>query len=50
MSPAGWITMLAAIGGATTLFAWCLWKVLRTPGATEHIHAPPEIEPPDQRV
>lgn len=50
MSPAGWITMLAAIGGATTLFAWCLCKVLRTPGATEHIHAPPEIEPPDQRV
>lgn len=49
MSLAGWITMLAAIGGATALFAWCLWKVLRTPGATEHIHAPPDIEPPDQQ-
>lgn len=48
MSAAGWITMLAAIGGASALFAWCLWRVLRTPGATEHIHAQTDIEPSDQ--
>jgi len=50
MSPAGWITLIAAVGGATLLFAWCLWKVLATPGADEHIHSPADIEPPDQKV
>lgn len=47
MSLLGWITMLAAIGGATMLFLWCLWRVLRTPGATEKLHSPADLEPPD---
>lgn len=50
MSAAGWITMLAAIGGATMLFAWCLWRVLRTPGATEHLHSQADIDPEDRRT
>lgn len=50
MSAAGWTTLILAVGGATWLFAWCLWRVLRTPGATEHIHSPADIEPPDQQA
>ncbi|MCS6971071.1 MAG: hypothetical protein RMM29_03935 [Planctomycetota bacterium] len=49
MSWAGWLTMLAAVGGATALFAWCLWKVLSTPQATERLHGVPDTEPRDQR-
>lgn len=50
MSIAGWITMLSAIGGATVLFGWCLWRVLRAPDTIEHLHSPADIEPPDQRT
>lgn len=49
MSAAGWILMLAAVGGATLLYAWCLWRVLSRPGATEHLHGVPDTEPADQR-
>lgn len=38
MNTGGWIVMLFSIGSVTTLFAWCLYKVLSTPGETEHIH------------
>jgi hypothetical protein len=30
----------------TTLFVTCVWKVLRTPGATEHLHSERD-RPPD---
>jgi hypothetical protein len=49
MSSLGWIVMLGSVALTTLGFAWCLWKVLRTPGATERIHAPPDTEPPDQQ-
>jgi hypothetical protein len=39
--------MLSAITGMTLLLAWCLWKVLSTPGSTEHLHSPVDIEPDD---
>jgi len=47
MTAAGWTLMLLSVGGATWFFAWCLWRVLRTPGATEHIHAAPDLDPHD---
>jgi hypothetical protein len=50
MSTLGWIIMLGSVGASTLFFAWCLWRVLRTPGATEHIHSQADIEPPDQRT
>ena len=47
MSASGWIVMLLAVGGVTGLLAWCLYKVMSTPGSTEHLHSQADIEPPD---
>jgi len=47
MNLAGWIIMGLSVGGVTALFAWSLWQVLRTPGSTEHLHAPGEIDAKD---
>lgn len=38
MSLWGWIVMGLSVGSVSVLFAWCLYKVLSTPGETEHIH------------
>lgn len=38
--------MLVSVGTVTTLFSWCLYKVLTTPEESEKIHGF-EIEPPD---
>lgn len=48
MTLAGWIIMTTSITGITLATAWCLWKVLITPGATEHVHGF-EIQTPDER-
>lgn len=37
MTTDGWIIMLISVGTVTALFAWCLWKVLTTPGESEHM-------------
>jgi hypothetical protein len=47
MNTGGWIMMLSALSGVTGLFAWCIYKVLATPGATEHLRSEANIEPPD---
>lgn len=47
MTTSGWIVMLLACGGVTALLAWCLYKVMATPGSTEHLHGSTDIEPPD---
>jgi hypothetical protein len=47
MTPSGWIVMVAAVGGVTALFLWCIYKVLATPGSTEHLHSQADIETPD---
>ncbi|MFW5845128.1 MAG: hypothetical protein ACOCXJ_02780 [Planctomycetota bacterium] len=46
MSFGGWIIMCASVGGMTLLFGWCIWKVLSTPGSSEHLHGF-EVETPD---
>jgi len=47
MQPAGLFVMIASIGTVTTLFAWCIWKVLTQPAAeTVRLHAA-EFETPD---
>lgn len=48
MTLAGLITMLLSVGSVSLLFAWCIFKVLSTPGETEHLHGF-EIETPDER-
>ena len=48
MNTGGWIIMLLSVGSVTVLFAWCIYKVLATPGETEHMHGF-EIETPDEK-
>lgn len=45
MTTAGWIIMLVSVGGVYTFFGWCLYKVLCTPGETEHLHGTGEHTP-----
>jgi hypothetical protein len=47
MTTAGWIIMCLAIGGMTGLLCWCIYKVVSTPGSTEHLHAPVDIDTHD---
>ena len=43
----GWVTMLLSVGFVTGLLAWCIYKVLTTPGETEHLHSQVDIATPD---
>ena len=47
MTLGGWIAMILSVGGVTALSAWCVWKVLTTPGSTEHLHSQADIQTPD---
>lgn len=47
LTVAGWIVMLASVGFVTLLLIWCIWKVLSTPGETEHLHSQADIDPGD---
>jgi hypothetical protein len=47
MTIGGWIMMLASVVGVTGLLVWCFYRVLATPGATEHLHSQADIETPD---
>jgi ABC-type nickel/cobalt efflux system permease component RcnA len=29
MTTAGWVTMIASVGGVTFFFVWCIWRVVR---------------------
>jgi hypothetical protein len=49
MNIGGWIIMLLSVGTVSLLFGWCIWKVLTTPGETEHIHGF-EFETPDEKA
>jgi len=49
MTLGGWIIMTLSVGGVTALLAWCIYKVISTPGATEHLHAQTDIETPDTK-
>jgi len=44
MTIAGWIVMITATGGMTCLLSWCIYKVVSTPGSTEHMHSPGDID------
>ena len=46
MTLGGWIIMLFSVGCVTTLFRWCIYKVLTTPEEEEKMHGF-EIETPD---
>ena len=40
MTIGGWINMLLSVGGVTTLFIWCLYRILS--------HNPEEENPAEQ--
>ena len=48
MNTGGWIILMLSIGTVSTLFVWCITKVLSTPGETEHMHGF-DVDTPDQR-
>ena len=46
MTLGGWIIMLISVASVTSLFCWCIYKVLLTPEQEGDIHRF-EIETPD---
>jgi len=38
MTTGGWIMLITSIVSVTSLFIWCIYKVLSIPEETEHIH------------
>ena len=48
LSLGGWILMVLSVGFMTGLLAWCIYKVVSTPGSTQRVHSQADIEPPDQ--
>jgi hypothetical protein len=48
MTPGGWIVMILSVGSVTTLFLWCIRKVLKTPEDPEKIHGF-SFETPDEK-
>jgi hypothetical protein len=38
MTTAGWIIMLLSVGSVTTLFAWCLYRVVACKPPVEKMH------------
>lgn len=49
MTTAGWIIMIASVTTVTTFMTWCIYKVLTTPGETEHLRGIDQ-HTPDQDV
>lgn len=47
LTAGGWGVMLLSVGFVTGLLLWCMWRVLATPGETEHLHSQADIETPD---
>lgn len=47
MTAGGWVIMFLSVGGVTSLLSWCIFRVLTTPGSTEHLHSQADIETPD---
>lgn len=48
MTSGGWFVLAVSVGAVVALFVWCVWKVLTTPGESEHMHGF-EFETPDER-
>ncbi len=47
MTTAGWIIMITSITTVTCFMGWCIYKVLTTPGETDHLRGI-EQHTPDQ--
>ena len=47
MTAAGWFVFIFAVTGMTGMLLWCVYKVVRTPDAEEHLHSPVDIDTHD---
>ncbi len=47
MTPGGWFNLIFSVGSVTTLFAWCIYKVVTTPEEPKKLHGF-EFETPDE--
>lgn len=47
MTTSGWCVMLLTVTGMTGLLLWCVYKVLSTPGSSEHLHSQVDIDTHD---
>jgi len=47
MTTGGWTIMIVSVTFVTGLLAWCIYRVLSTPEAVEHIHSRADIKPTD---
>ncbi len=47
MTTGGWINMFLSVGFVTTLFVYCIIRVLKGPGA-KHEHELAHVEPVDE--
>ncbi len=47
LSAAGWTLMIGCIGLVCGLLVFCFFRVLTTPSATQHMHAPLDIDTHD---
>lgn len=50
LTTGGWTIMILSVGFVAGLLGWCVWKVVSTPGETEHLHTQADIETPDRDV
>lgn len=48
MTIGGLLIMILSVGTVTTLFVWCVWKVLTLPSETEKVHGVVEKHTPDE--
>lgn len=48
MTLGGWIIMIGSVGSVTLFLAWCIYKVLATPGSETHLHSQADIDTHDR--
>jgi len=47
MTLGGWLIMFLSVGGTTGLLAWCIYRVLNAPEATQKLHSQSDIDTQD---
>lgn len=48
MTLGGWITLILSVGFVTSLFAWCLLRILTGKQAVDRLHGLEDIDTRDQ--
>ena len=48
MTIGGWITLILSVGFVTTLFVWCIGKVLCGRRSVDHLHGLEDIDTRDR--